>query len=124
MGGGNRDMSQKRVVGKKTVQRMERIGRKVRLILELRDMTQQDLAEAVGYASNAMVNHLVNGRRLPSLNKIEEIAVALGISPGYLMDDHDYSKADLQLIIKMHDTIINKKERPLYNALIAMFDIK
>ena len=113
-----------RNVDKKTRLLMERIGIKVRRIMEMRNMTQNDLAEAVGYASNAMVNHLVNGRRLPSMHKIEEIAHVLGIPVGYLMDEHDYSKKDLQIIIAMHDTILNKDERPLYNALAAMFGIK
>jgi len=63
---------------------MNDIGRKIRQLREERQMTQDELAKAVGYKSRASINKIELQRDIP-LKKLVPIANALGVSPYEIM---------------------------------------
>ena len=61
------------------------IGERIRQRREELDMTQDELARAVGYKSRSSINKIeMDGRGLPQ-KKIADIAKALKVTPSYLM---------------------------------------
>ena len=57
------------------------------------NMTQQELAEAVGYTSKSMIAQIENGKVDLPQSKIMEFASVFGVKPGELMgwdEDVDY----------------------------------
>lgn len=54
-------------------------GRKLRKLREAKGMTQQQLAEKLGYVTNSYVSDVENGRFAPSKKKLKKIAKALRV---------------------------------------------
>ena len=48
-------------------------------------MTQEELAQRVGYAHKSSINKIELGERSLMQSKIKPIADALGVSPGHIM---------------------------------------
>lgn len=57
---------------------------RLRTAREARGLTQVDLAARTGIVQNAL-SHYECGRREPSLDNLRRLAVALGVSAGYLL---------------------------------------
>lgn len=65
------------------------IGTRIRLIREELEMSQDELAQLVGYKSRSSVNKIeMDGRGLPQ-ERIVDFARALGVTPAYLMGWED-----------------------------------
>jgi len=62
-----------------------RLGRNVKRLRRRRGMSQQDLAEAVGYGG-PMLSGIEAGRVLPSVRQALRIARVLGATPNELFD--------------------------------------
>lgn len=79
---------------------MSDIGKKIRDRRESLNMTQEQLAEKLGYKSRSSINKIESsGRNLPQ-SKIVAIAKALRTSPSYLMgwDDEKITSKDLERV--------------------------
>ena len=79
---------------------MSDIGKKIRDRRESLNMTQEELAEKLGYKSRSSINKIESsGRNLPQ-SKIVAIATALRTSPSYLMgwDDENITSKDLERV--------------------------
>ncbi|MBQ0090306.1 MAG: helix-turn-helix transcriptional regulator [Prevotellaceae bacterium] len=64
---------------------MSNIGERIRTIRERRNMSQLELAEAVGYKTASAINKIEMGLRDLSQSKIKLFAEALNIEPSELM---------------------------------------
>lgn len=72
---------------------MNELGKKVREVRILRRMTQTELGEKCGYKSpRAMIYQIETGLVEPPLNKVKELAKALGVSAAYLAGYEDPSE--------------------------------
>lgn len=63
---------------------MEKISNKIRELLKVRQMSQKDLADALGY-STVYISDLLRGKKGQGLKveTLENIAQALGVPVGY-----------------------------------------
>lgn len=69
------------------------IGQRIRQLREERGLTQDELAKRCGYKSRSSINKIELSRSLP-LDKVEIIAKALSVPPGYLMGWDDDTQID------------------------------
>lgn len=69
------------------------IGQRIKQRRESLNMTQDELARKVGYASRSSINKIELSRDLP-LRKVSQMAVALETSPSFLMGWTDIADPD------------------------------
>jgi len=55
-------------------------GQKLRKLREKKELTQQQIAERLGYVTNSYVSDVEKGAFIPSEEKLRKIAKALGVS--------------------------------------------
>lgn len=60
------------------------VGERIRALRKSLNMTQEELARKVGYKSKSSINKIELSRDLP-LDKVQQIALALDVSPSLLM---------------------------------------
>lgn len=68
------------------------------------NMSQEELAHKCGYKSRSSINKIELSRDLP-LNKISNVANALGVSPSYLMGWEDMTDAQNQFMRKKQEIL-------------------
>ncbi|PLS80166.1 MAG: hypothetical protein CYG59_09440 [Chloroflexi bacterium] len=74
---------------------LHEFGAKLRALRLQRNMTQEDLAKAVGLDSHAHVANIESGRRVPSLELVLRSAMLFDVSFEYLLwGSADHQKAD------------------------------
>lgn len=66
----------------------EIIAKNIRVIRATRDMTQRDLCDMTGFKSSAFMSEVESGKKKLSIDAVERIARALGVSPS-LICTHD-----------------------------------
>ncbi len=71
----------------------EALGRRVATLRTMRGLTQEALAEKLDSA-RSVVNRIERGTSVPSLNRLVEIADALGVDVGALFDGADVRGTD------------------------------
>lgn len=59
---------------------MVMFGKKLRKIRKDKGVSQQDLAERLGYRTNSYIADIEKGKFIPSAKRLKEIAKALGVS--------------------------------------------
>lgn len=62
------------------------VGAKIKELLKRVDMTQLELAEAIG-TSEGHMSRIITGKAEPAYSKVEEIADAMGVPMGALDDE-------------------------------------
>lgn len=75
------------------------IGDRIKQLREAKKMSQDELAQAVGYKSRSTVGKIELGKMDITQSSVVAIAKALGTTPGYLMgweDDFDPSAESLE----------------------------
>ena len=80
-------------------------------------LSQNELARRVGYADKTMISHIENGKIDISTSKLEEIAKALNVSPGYLLGwtdnpdpDFPFTEEAASNMQKNIDRLVGKKD--------------
>lgn len=68
------------------IEQRYRVGRRIRLIREWRDLTQEDLAHAAGVSRIALVRYETGARELRA-DAAHLLARTLRVSPGAFFDD-------------------------------------
>lgn len=87
---------------------MTTIGERIAKTRERIGMSQEELAKRAGYKSRSSINKIENGRECSS-KIVEKIAVALGVSPAYLMGWEERSdEQNRQIGIKMKELRTSK----------------
>jgi len=86
---------------------------RIRQLREAKGMSQQDLADKLGYKSRSAINKIELGLRDISQSKVEAFAKALDTTPAYLMGWEDESNDEL-----------TKAQRELFNTISQLDDDK
>lgn len=89
-------------------------------------MTQEELADKLGYKSRSSINKMENERIIP-IKKAHEFAAALGTTPEYLLGYSDISDKEfykdsseiLELYSKMNDESREKAKKQLRMILFS-----
>lgn len=69
------------------------VGEKIKEARQLKGLTQQELADLLGYKSRSSINKIEVGERDIPRSQIVVIARALGVTPAYLMGWEDEKAA-------------------------------
>lgn len=64
----------------------EIIGEKLRILRERMNLTQQELAERLGY-TQAFISSVENGKRTPSIKFLEKVAIFFDIPLAWLLEE-------------------------------------
>jgi len=65
------------------------VGEKVKMLREAQNMTQEELAKAVGYKTRSSITKIETGEADPTQKKLMKLAAALGVSPAELLGDSE-----------------------------------
>ena len=68
--------------------------------LSKKNVTQKDLAEAIGVSTSA-VNTWTKAQRVPRMDKIEKMAAYFGVQKSDLLEDKHFDAPDLSTLMKM-----------------------
>ncbi len=105
------------------------IGQRIKQRRESLNMTQDELARKVGYASRSSINKIELSRDLP-LRKVSQMAVALETSPSFLMGwtdvpDPDYpAKSEIIEEQENKEYYINKETAEVAQSLFDNEDMR
>lgn len=91
------------------------IYEKIKYLREQQNMSQQELAEKVGFKTASAVNKIELGLRDINQSKIKAFAAALNVSPSYLLTD------DENILEKNN---LTSKQQELYNSIVQLDDDK
>lgn len=94
------------------------IGQRIRQLREERGLTQDELAKRCGYKSRSSINKIELSRSLP-LDKVEIIAKALSVPPGYLMGWDDDTQIDY--VVMAEDTPTSENLTPNEQIIIERY---
>ena len=72
------------------------IGERIKYLREQKGLTQNELAEILGYKSKSTVAHIENGRDIPR-SMVIALAHALGTTPAYLMGWEEEQKENAHI---------------------------
>lgn len=111
------------------------VGEKIKEARQLKGLTQQELADLLGYKSRSSINKIeVGGRDIPR-SQIVVIARALGVTPAYLMgwedseDSSAYKKESIELtenektIVDIFKTLSETQQGELIGRAKAMAEL-
>lgn len=75
--------------------RVQRIGKNIRMYRDQIGVTQDDLATRVGFASGATISAIEAGEKAPSVEKLMDIAIQLGIGVSQLVGEQSAGTAHI-----------------------------
>jgi transcriptional regulator with XRE-family HTH domain len=75
--------------------RIQRIGKNIKMYRDQVDVTQDDLAQRVGFASGATISAIEAGEKAPSVEKLMDIAIQLGVGVGQLVGEQPAAAAHI-----------------------------
>ncbi len=106
----------------KEVEDMSIFSDRLSLLLEKNNMTQRELAEAIG-VTTATLSRYVSGNRLPSGNTVANIATALHTTSDYLLgretdEEFDFYKIE-RIIARNASKMTVQEKKDLINALFG-----
>ncbi|MEG0896870.1 MAG: helix-turn-helix transcriptional regulator [Ruthenibacterium sp.] len=83
---------------------MDKLYSKIKLLREERGMTQQELAQKVGYTSRSSITKIENGSVDIPQSKVEFFATALGTTPSKLLgiSDSEWIKKELSSLDELY----------------------
>jgi transcriptional regulator with XRE-family HTH domain len=103
-------------------------GQKLRQLRESKGLTQQQLAERLGYVTNSYVSDVESGHFIPSRDKLKKIARALGV-PFKVLDDMllesrleglGIKEPELISLFKDIPSLPEKDKRAIINAYLSI----
>ena len=66
---------------------MQRFGEKLRALRTARELTLQQLARELGYATHAYISELESGKKVPTAALVLKVARKFGVTTDVLMKD-------------------------------------
>lgn len=100
------------------------VGNKVRKLREMMGLTQDALAEIMGYANGSMLTLVESGRRGMKYDKMKNLSEYVGIDPMYILDNNDYTMKELKLLTEFSKIVKSGDKHPLYAAFCEMLKVK
>lgn len=100
-------------------------GKKLKLVLEFKDIKQKDLATVLHISPSTLSGYINNGKQ-PDFDVVKRIASVLGVTTDYLLDYNDTSSepplsvSEMPLIAKLR--ALDKDKRELIFKLVDMLD--
>jgi transcriptional regulator with XRE-family HTH domain len=88
------------------------IGKKIRALREMNEMTQMQLASAIGMTSTGAISQIENGEKGIKLHAILRAADVLGVHPVVLLSVEDLDKNELKLMVDMMAFLKKKHRNP------------
>jgi len=96
---------------KKVVNSYQQIlGKKIRVLRDMKGWSQLKLAHEIGYSSSGAISLIESGERGMSQDKIVETARLLGIHPSILLSPNDMTKDTIEMFSYLQKAIDNKSE--------------
>ena len=97
---------------------MDTIYTRIKQLREQLGISQEELAEKVGYKEKSAISHIEKGRKDIPQSKIVAFADALDTTPSYLMDGYDVD------VMYKEITNMNRMDQMLLmNRLLKYFDL-
>lgn len=94
------------------------IGERIKKRREELKMSQQELAEKIGYTSRSTINKIEDGTNNLRQTKIAQIAKALNTTPGYLMGWEDQlEQVDTDQLV---DFMLSEEDREMYSQYCTL----
>lgn len=103
------------------------LGKKVRLLREQHEVTQVDLASALGFKSTGTISLVENGIKGLKITSIIKLARHFGIHPAVLMSPVEMEKDDLKMFSDLL-TLTEKRKRnpekvkPFFTAISRLLE--
>jgi transcriptional regulator with XRE-family HTH domain len=88
------------------------IGKKIRILRELKEMTQVELGNAIGMSSSGAISQIENGEKGIKLHAIIRAADVLGVHPMVLLGTDDLEKDELVVMVSMLAFLKKKRRDP------------
>lgn len=98
------------------------IGERIKKRREELGLTQAELAERLGYKSRAAICTVEKDKEDMTTTRIRKYAMALGVSPGYLMGWEPEADEDYTYAIPVDNIEFAKKEKKIEKRLDISFD--
>lgn len=92
---------------------MKNLGSKVNYIRRVQDITSQELS-AKAKLSQPYISQIENGERTPSAKAIHKLAMALGVTSAFLMDDDIVTFEEFKAKENLKGIIDEKKYLPYF----------
>ena len=103
---------------------MTRIGKNIMDRRKEIGMTQEELAQRMGYKSKSSINKIELGKSDIPQSKIKLFAEALGTTPGNLMGWEEVQKNNDTLVDIVDKLMDNPEDAPLYERLLNDSDFR
>ncbi|MDD2389448.1 MAG: helix-turn-helix transcriptional regulator [Desulfobacterales bacterium] len=84
------------------------LGKKIRVLRELRGWSQLKLALELNYSSSGSISLIESGERGMDQERIAEAARLLGVHPAKLLSPNDISKEEIEMFAYLQQAIENK----------------
>lgn len=104
---------------------MGNIYQRIKHLRELNNMTQQELANKLGYKSRSTINKIESGMRDISQSQILEFANAFNVSPAYLMglnEDLEQKDDEATIVLARKLGTLDDSQIQLINQMIDQFE--
>lgn len=97
---------------------IEDIGKRIKQLREEKDMSMADLAKAVN-VSRSLISQVEKGAAFPSLQTVEKLANALGVTMSKLFQVEPHAKNEDNIVVRSGErkTITFKDSRHKYHVL-------
>ncbi|MEX0748869.1 MAG: helix-turn-helix transcriptional regulator [Candidatus Saccharimonadales bacterium] len=98
--------------------RYKKIGGRIRDARIRVGLTQQQLAEAVGYKSSTAISLIESGERRVQINELEEIGRKLSVTIGYLLDGEVASEhKDVSIALRADEDLSEEDVKGVMNYI-------
>lgn len=96
------------------------VGERIKERREELKISQQELAEKLGYTSRSTINKIENGTNKLRQTKIAQIAKALDTTPGYLMGwEEQLEEINTDQLV---DFMLSEEDREMYSDFCNLSD--
>lgn len=85
-----------------------------------KDMTQDELANLVGYSDRTAIAHIEAGKRNITQSKIVAFANALGTTPAYLMDGEEKKSYSIPSNYELIASVYGNEKAELFELITRM----
>ncbi len=89
------------------------IFERIKKLRKEKGLTQTDLAKAIGYKDKSVISHIERGEQNLYQDKIQAIADALDVSPGYLINGIEEKDEKLNKLIELFNQLSDENKNKL-----------
>ena len=89
------------------------LGKKIRELRKMRDMSQVELAKELGFTSTGAISQVENGLKGMKMESIFKAAKALGVHAIVLMSPYDMNEEDIEIAFALFKFFEKRSELPI-----------